>query len=287
MTEINRNIPALTRRKLRQEVNYACPVHGCASPFLSYHHFDPPWHIENNHNIEGMIALCLHHHKAADNGAYTVEQLKKLKKSPYLNSNDILSGEFAWKRENILFDVGGSYFLGATEIYTTQAERLVWLSFDEKQNICINFDIKDSNGNLAFSMTDNDWVISTSFDDIESHPSMKKLSFKDTKKEIQFSIEFNSYSKLQFQEKYKSIIEDYIIKDIISKISAAEIVICEVRGLLKYPFHIHMKENSTVLKNLVGPFSMYDGLIKFEKGVKIPNVTLNKNYIIGNGILIS
>lgn len=43
---------------------------------VSYHHFDPPYHQGGTHNSEGMIALCLPHHKNADIGTYTDEQLK-------------------------------------------------------------------------------------------------------------------------------------------------------------------------------------------------------------------
>ena len=44
-------------RTLRREVGFGCPV--CRSPFLTWHHFDPPYHVEEHWRHEGMIALCL------------------------------------------------------------------------------------------------------------------------------------------------------------------------------------------------------------------------------------
>lgn len=72
----NRYIPAPTRRVLRQEVNFCCPLCGC--PVLEYHHIIP-WHISNTHQIDDMIALCPNCHAKADNGAYDTKYLCKLK----------------------------------------------------------------------------------------------------------------------------------------------------------------------------------------------------------------
>lgn len=80
----SRTIPESVRRQLRQEVGYRCPVPLCDSPFLEYHHFDPPWHEGLSHDPKGMIALCPRHHglcdpKAKDHGWLGTEALRKLK----------------------------------------------------------------------------------------------------------------------------------------------------------------------------------------------------------------
>ncbi len=75
--------PADIRRALRVEVGFGCPVDGCGSPYLTWHHFDPPWRERQHHDAAGMIALCLQHHKEADSGAFSHEQLRVLKASPF------------------------------------------------------------------------------------------------------------------------------------------------------------------------------------------------------------
>lgn len=282
---LSRNIPTEVRRTLRREVNYGCPVESCGSPYLSYHHFDPPWHEENHHNPNGMIALCLHHHKAADNGAYTNDQLKKLKSKPYLSNDDLLVGKISWKRDNILFDVGGNYYLGASEIHLRKDEKLIWLEFDNDGNIMINFNIKDREGNLVFSMRNNDWIVSTSLQDIESPPAMKTIKLQDANKNIRLNIDFKSYSIEKFIQEYQTIINSQKMSAIISLLPQKEIVICKVRGLLQYPFHIHFKDGRTDMKNLTGPFTI-NGLIKIAENATVAKAELINTFNVGDGILI-
>lgn len=283
--ETSRNIPTSVRRILRKEVNYGCPVKFCGSPFLSYHHFNPPWHIQKHHNPYGMIALCLHHHKAADNGAYTNEQLEEFKKKSFLSNDDIVAGEIALKRENILFDVGGNYYLGASEIHLRKDEKLIWLEFDQNGNIMINLDIKDKDGKIIFSMRENDWIISTSLKDIESPPAMKMIKFNDSEKDIRLSIEYKSYSLESFIREYQTIIDRERIFEIVQSFPKNDIVLCKVRGLLQYPFYTHFSDRKTIFKNLKGPFTI-NGIFKLSEDATMENFEIKDAFTIGNGIII-
>jgi peptide deformylase len=76
---------------------------------LSWHHFDPPWREKQHHNPDGMIALCLQHAKEADQGAFTTQQLKDMKKQPYLKELEKFpQGRFNWRREQLLLLAGGT-----------------------------------------------------------------------------------------------------------------------------------------------------------------------------------
>lgn len=101
---MNRSPPVEVREILRKEVNLGCPIEGCGSPYLQYHHFDPPWKERHQHDPQGMIALCKHHHPEADNGAWTKEQLREMKNKPFVR--DELSGRFNWLRQDILVMAG-------------------------------------------------------------------------------------------------------------------------------------------------------------------------------------
>jgi hypothetical protein len=100
---MNRDPDESVKKILRQEVHFGCPIENCGSPYLSFHHFDPPWRLRQHHEPGGMIALCLEHHIRADRNAYSIQQLKEMKRSPFLKkvgANPI--GDISWKRENLV-----------------------------------------------------------------------------------------------------------------------------------------------------------------------------------------
>ena len=43
-------IPDLVKVTLRTEVGYGCPI--CRSPFLTWHHFDPPYSVRPHNDPE-------------------------------------------------------------------------------------------------------------------------------------------------------------------------------------------------------------------------------------------
>ncbi|MEP7217736.1 MAG: hypothetical protein ABI876_02405 [Bacteroidota bacterium] len=98
---MNRTPPAEVRKALRQEVGFGCPIPGCANPYLEWHHFAPPWHIREHHDPEGMIALCAEHHKKADAGAFTDDQLRQFKQRGVDPAIEI-KGRFDWLRNRLL-----------------------------------------------------------------------------------------------------------------------------------------------------------------------------------------
>src|SRR4029079_17259737 len=78
---VNRNPPVGVRRVLRQAVGFGCPIPNCGSPYLVYHHFDPPWHEQQHMNPEGIIPLCAQHHAWANQKTWTTSQLREFKQS--------------------------------------------------------------------------------------------------------------------------------------------------------------------------------------------------------------
>ena len=93
-------------RHLRQEVGFGCPIKDCGSPYLEYHHFDPPWSIRQHHEPGGMIALCGEHHKKADGGSFPVEYLREIKSGARLPS---IGGRFDWLLQDFVVVMGGAY----------------------------------------------------------------------------------------------------------------------------------------------------------------------------------
>jgi hypothetical protein len=72
---LSRTPPIQVTREIRSEVGFSCPIDRCGNPYLTWHHFDPPWSIEQHHRPEGMVALCREHADKADAGAFTDDQV--------------------------------------------------------------------------------------------------------------------------------------------------------------------------------------------------------------------
>lgn len=185
---MDRKPPAAVRRKLREEVGFCCPIEGCGSPYLTYHHFDPPWATEAHHNPNGMIALCLQHHKEADVGAYTDIQLRELKETG--KNNKPVAGQFNWKRENTLIIAGSNYFIGSPTILEANKTKQIWFEKDEKNYDTVNMDLYSSDGLLVFQMRKNDWIVHPDFEDIKSSPSARSLKIRSKKHGVSVDLEF-------------------------------------------------------------------------------------------------
>lgn len=186
---MERKPPAAVRRELRKEVGFACPIEGCGSPYLTYHHFDPPWAVEEHHDPEGMIALCLQHHKEADVGTYTDEQLRSLKEKDAAHS--YVSGRFNWRREDTLIIAGSNYFIGSPTILEIEGRKLIWFQKNEDGFDTVNMDLYARNGQLVFQMRNNEWVVTPSLDNIEAPPSGRSLKVRCKRHKISVDLDFS------------------------------------------------------------------------------------------------
>ena len=120
----SRQPPAPIRRQLRREVNWGCPVTDCGNPFLSYHHFAPPFRefrTTTSHDPDGIIALCLAHAGKADGGAFTVDQLREMKRNPFLCGVQV-AGRNDWLRRNTVLRAGTNTFVNIATLVTVRPQ---------------------------------------------------------------------------------------------------------------------------------------------------------------------
>jgi hypothetical protein len=169
---MNRTPPLDVRQQLRREVGFACPVEGCGNPYLSWHHFEPPWSEREHHDPRGMIALCAEHHAMADAGAYTTEQLLALKgRTP----RDDPAGKFDWMRRELLVVVGGNFYHETPIAVQFRDKPVVWLNRDGEGNVLVNLAMLSTSGAPRASMQDNFWLALGAPADVECPPSGRKL----------------------------------------------------------------------------------------------------------------
>jgi hypothetical protein len=144
--------------KLRREVGFGCPV--CRSPFLEWHHFDPPWHIEQHWRPEGMIAMCPYCHPDADAknakgaGAYSLDELRAMKNKSY--SSEDVQGHFpSWQKKSLLIRIGGCYTDTSGPVISVNEIPQIILGKNEADLLSVSFELRQKNDDVLVKMEDN------------------------------------------------------------------------------------------------------------------------------------
>lgn len=171
---MNRTPPKKVRQVLRNEVAFGCPVNGCGNPYLEWHHFDPPWHVREHHEPSGMIALCAEHHRKADAGAYTLDQLSKFKAGTRSRSANV-QGRFDWLRNRLLAVVGGNFFYETLTILEFQGQPIIWFERDENGYLLLNLNMLSTTHEERLTLENNFWIGKGNFSDFECPPSGKLI----------------------------------------------------------------------------------------------------------------
>lgn len=278
---MNRTPPATIRRKLRKEVEFACPISGCNSPYLSYHHFDPPWKEQKHHNVEGMIALCLGHHKQADAGAFTKIQLNQLKSKG--KKNQTVRGGINWRREDLLIIAGSNIFFGSPTILESSTQKFIWFDKNKDGFSSINMDLFSSVGQLIFAMRDNNWITIPNLEDVDCPPSANRLKVRSKSNHVSLDLKFfnKSYQELgdflanrfrhlkeipsapQFQDPLNSVFAGFsppspddeiqwlvnkVKEEIKTKLGEKTITVCELNLKIMYPTELTLTPMKLQLK---------------------------------------
>jgi hypothetical protein len=171
--QLNRNPPAAVRRLLRQEVGFRCPA-DCGNPYLTWHHFDPPWAIEQHHRPEGMIALCLDHGSRADASAFTDDQLRQMKRDGRDRSAAV-QGRFDWMRRDLLAVVGGNFYYKTLVILEIGPRPCIWFGQDDNGYLLVNFWMPSLVGQPRAQIFENGWIVPPTAADVECPPNGRRL----------------------------------------------------------------------------------------------------------------
>jgi len=186
---MNRNPPEEVKRLLRKEVNYGCPVKGCGSPFLSWHHFDPPWSVREHHNVDGMIALCTKCHPMADSGAFSINQLRELKKNP--NPIEYVKTKFPWMPENSIIRLGGCYALDWCKV-SVSGEPIFWIEKDDNNLLVLNLILKNKNNDTIAVIKENICsILSKKVFDLSISASANRIKIWSEKRKIGIDFRFS------------------------------------------------------------------------------------------------
>jgi hypothetical protein len=206
---MERKIPEQVKNTLRKEANFVCPIPGCCNPLLTWHHFDPPWAIEKHHRPEGMISLCMDHHKMADLGAFTIEDLHKFKKKP--NTPKIIESTFHWNLHESIIRLAGNYSVESRFSLDLLGQNIFNINSDEDGKIKISFALLNTENKLIALMDRNKFQISHK--DIEQFSisaSSNRIKIFDTANKVGFELHHSRITLEQFEKKFN---KDMGIKD--------------------------------------------------------------------------
>ncbi len=153
---MNRTPPAAVRKQLREEVGFGCPVKDCGNPYLTWHHFAPPFAIREHHDPDGMIALCLDHHAQANRGAFTDDQLRALKRNGR-DRTSTLGARFNWMRHHLLAVIGGCFYYEVPIAVRIGDTPIVWFNRDENGLLLLSLRVPTTSGMPRLSMAENFW----------------------------------------------------------------------------------------------------------------------------------
>jgi hypothetical protein len=168
-------IPDRVRKALRKEVGFGCPVDDCGSPYLTYHHFDPPRRVREHNEVSGMIALCREHHDHAEGGAFTDDQLRTLKLEG-AERNRRIEGRFLWRRQQLLVHVGQTLTFESGIPLAFNGIPVVSLARDVNHDLLVSINMLTTSMMPRLRMFENDWVSIGNPTDLESPPFGRKLS---------------------------------------------------------------------------------------------------------------
>lgn len=198
-----RRPPRQVLQTLRQEVGFRCPVSNCGNPYLTWHHFDPPWRVEKHHRPMGMIALCQEHAAKADNGSFTDDQLRELKRRGRIQSF-MVQGRFDWMRRDLLAVVGGNFYYRQRVILQINGFPVIWFNRDEQGSLLLNFTLPSSTARPGIRLEDNVWLVPPTVEELICPPNGRLIDVKHSGG-YRFKVEFTEVrTPDQLAEKYPS-----------------------------------------------------------------------------------
>jgi len=184
---MGRTVPRPVRRELRQEVNFGCAI--CGNPLVEFHHIIR-WEDEEHYDPDHMIALCPNHHRFANDGAITKDELYDAKEDP--SNAEIVDYEFYFDPESPVIPLGSVLVELASEgeytLIQIHDEPIFKVKYTDGR---IEFDVNFYNeeDELISVITDNEWWANTDkFWDIKYQSNRLKLW--NEKYEIGFVAEY-------------------------------------------------------------------------------------------------
>jgi hypothetical protein len=117
-----------------------------------------------------MIALCREHADKADNGSFTDDQLRKMKREGRARGLEV-RGRFDWMRQDLLAAVGGNFFYQTNVILELGPTRCIWFDRDDEGYLLLNFKMPTLTGQVRAQIDQNIWSVVPEVSEVVCPPS--------------------------------------------------------------------------------------------------------------------
>ncbi|MDX3779628.1 hypothetical protein ACSCB1_44080 [Streptomyces europaeiscabiei] len=115
--------------------------------------------MEKHHRPEGMVALCREHADKADNGAFTDDQIRILKREGITRASTV-KGRFDWMRRKILTVAAGNYCYEFYTVLEIGGVKCIWFERDADGYLLLNVKMPTLVGRPRAEIEQNTWTIS-------------------------------------------------------------------------------------------------------------------------------
>jgi hypothetical protein len=150
-----------------------------------------------------MIALCREHADKADNGAFTDEQLRELKRVGIERAEQV-RGRFDWMRRDLLTVVGSNFFVDITTVLSIGSRQCIGFRRDDDGYLLLNFTMPTLIGRPRAQIVDNFWSVVPDVNEVLCPPSGRLVEVRYDNGD-RFRVEFFTIeSAPEFRERYTS-----------------------------------------------------------------------------------
>jgi hypothetical protein len=200
---MDRTPPKEILEKLRREVNFGCPVANCGVPYLTWHHFDPPWRVREHHDPNGMIALCHTHHDIAEGDRWTVDQLRQMKRQPFITGNSV-SASYDYLRKKVVCRVGNLAY-NARNVLEIDGERVIGFERDGQGYDRLNVLIRGRDNSIIMEMKNNFWtVFLPTLYDLKCSAQGKEMEILSKDFQTRFEMRFDELTPHSLRDQFPS-----------------------------------------------------------------------------------
>ena len=105
-----------------------------------------------------MIALCGLHHPHADQGAFTVAQLRDFKATGGERNREV-GARFEWMREDLLTVVGGNFYFDTPVPVRFRSNNVLALTRDERGYLLLDTNMLSTSGDPRMTIQENFWIV--------------------------------------------------------------------------------------------------------------------------------
>ena len=193
-----------------------------------------------------LSALCWHHHQVAEDEAFTVDQLRQMKRAP--GPGHVGARFDGWSQRRLALFAGGNWFVDPSFVLSVRNQVVIGLTppmGDAPGGL--NLDIRNPAGRPVLAMTANDWNLDVVPDDLVCRPRGSTLSVRHLASEIALDIKFHSLTSATLDQFLKRRCPMVHAEDLRRSLGVVTwpIAVATLSGFIPWPARVRLDPSRT------------------------------------------